>query len=555
MINFFKKKLQQKNNTKNDSNINIAGILYPKRKLISDTENCIKYLFELDNGENFYFSLNGIDKKLFSEHNYKDEILAFIGSGSLKLSKDHCKKWSKTFQINGYRVSKSFTLSNGNYLIGLTDENGVFYISLLNKDFKQIADVQKISETFWHNTGISEKNGIIMFAEYPYNSNTTLIKIHPKIYRSKDFGFTWEKVFEQKYPDIKHWHTIDALEKENCWIVTSGDLPQCCKWFLTEDNGDSWIEITDKQYLNQSIHRTVSFFEEKDNYYFSTDDILGTNRDYFTIVDGKRMASAKFCRTTKTNPIKVEELCNLGFHNRAIAILESGYLFFTETQSSLNMQIFYVSKKDLTKSYFLFNILGEKITYGIGSAVLYAKKDNNGEYFYSRISGNLFPYLTCKWEFEKTEKQGLEYNSKDFLKLEEHLWFLDDNENIQNIRFSKNAVEVNIKYKNENINSFCLITGNDSISKLSNNYELYNISRKSNLLEFNFNINSDIAILFCIVEFDNELNMINQLIFRCKNGYNEIVSKTQGKYIKIYFKFILEKQDSIVKISNYYFNV
>ena len=281
----------------------IASINYPKRKIFKKDKDSIHYAFELDN-EVLELKITGVHKGRFL---YADDKELIIKENSHKVifSLDGGNSFYKTFEVDEeFLIQQVYKLKNGNYLISTLNENSEHILFLVD-DSLNILKKQQIGNTSWHSqNAIDEKNDVIMYGEY----NVKKEAVEVIIWRSKDFGYTWKAVFIQNSPnDIRHWHTVQASKFEKgTWLITSGDSSKQCKWFISKNDGDDWNEITDKQYLlqnykekSQSIHRTTAIIEDKKNYYWATDDILGYPNEYFILKDGKRKTSSKFCITSR----------------------------------------------------------------------------------------------------------------------------------------------------------------------------------------------------------------------------------------------------------------
>jgi hypothetical protein len=88
-----------------------------------------------------------------------------------------------------------------------------------------------------------------MYAEYPdndANAGTAPAPHRPsRVWRSRDFGRSWEIVREER--NIRHFHFLQAnpaAPRE--WWLTSGDAAAESRIWKSDDDGDTWIDQTDK---------------------------------------------------------------------------------------------------------------------------------------------------------------------------------------------------------------------------------------------------------------------------------------------------------------------
>ena len=352
-----------------------------------------------------------------------------------------------------FRMSNGKTISfvqkvstNDNFIIIIDDELGVVSYS-------------KAGESPWHSqNSICESDGVIMFAEYPINAHNQTSFSNAAIYRSLNFGQTWERVFEVQFPTIRHWHTLkqDPFEPEN-WIATSGDEPDQCKWFLSKDNGDSWDEVTDTEYINnnnpqksKSIHRTTTFEFDSKHYFYATDDLMGAVPQFFKWKGDERGTSSKFVKATKTSPIRLEVLADMGLHIRSMIQVDEGFIMISEAKYvSTNSQVFYYSTR-LGKLFFLLSIPSESPN--SGTASINSEIDKQGN-FYTYVSKGSFlnsKSQTLLWNFQLMNKSsGLEYDTTNYVVFEEHLWFIDNTDRIEDIIFSSNKLRISLNENND----------------------------------------------------------------------------------------------------------
>jgi len=532
---------------------NIANIFYPTI-IHSKQEDCsINKTFLLGNGKVLKIDIEGLFRFKFL---YADEKCLIVqkNSNTLAVSFDEGKTFSLTKTIKDFKIFQIYPLSNGNYLLGGTEEStSVLYV--LDSSLNILKKHDDLGERTWHAHGaIDEAYGIVMYIDYQNFDKNASLPQFINIFRSKDFGLSWEKVYSLKHPEeVRHGHTLQADPyKENTWLATTGDTPSQSRWFLSNDNGNTWIEITDKSYVNDAVknrslsaHRTTSIDITEDYYYFSTDDLMGSTLDYFIEYAGERKASSKFYRANKTEPIKLEKLTNLGIHGRSMIDVGDGYIIVTEAKYvSFNSQVFYIDKSNLTKAYFLFDIYGNKRHAGTASMNSVFLKQR---YFYTAINRGQFldsDIQSLKWNItiEKNKKYFFKYNIENYIKFEEHLWFVNNTKSIDDISFQGNSVHLSLK---DIDNAFYLLLGDKLFNRLKPK-QLFSIEYDNGFI-IEFDAMYDTSNITFFVEFYDDKQKVytkSHDIVYGKNSFNFKVY-TGAKYIKILFRMQNNTKDNV----------
>ena len=278
----------------------IAGVYYPKKKLLYQGEHRIKYYFKLMD-KSIEFELKGHSRYSFLEHNSRSELILRTNSYSLRITNKQTSIIDKFFSYKDHnvefksdkKINKFFSLKNKRYIVSVSDVYEKHYIILLNKNL-DILNENKVGYCPWHSqNAIDEANGVVMYAEYNVS-----IKSRPvSIYRSKDNGTTWQSVFVLNAPEeLRHFHTLQSIKNSpGFWLATTGDTPAQSRWFLSKNDGDTWHEITDTTYINdtyigrsKSAHRTTAIDISDEYYCWSTDDLMGNVQSYFLCENGER---------------------------------------------------------------------------------------------------------------------------------------------------------------------------------------------------------------------------------------------------------------------------
>jgi hypothetical protein len=544
-----------------DSLVTIAGIYYPKRKLLHKDVRSIRYAFLLEENFSFTLSIEGVSPHLFLERNHKEELLLRKDFNTLSLQKSTStnrysffrKKPYSTLTIH-HKIVQAFSLSNGNYLLSAYNHLQEHYLVLVDPTLTIIKE-QQVGRVSWHSqNAIDEKEDTIMYAEYGASEESTEVSI----YRSTDMGMSWHKSFSLQAPEeLRHWHTLQADPyRPNCWLATSGDTPTQSRWFLSEDKGIHWSEITDTLYQNTlypsrslSAHRTTSIHIDPTHYYWSTDDLMGSVPNYFVVQKGVRKSSSKLYRSKKSNPLQLELLANLGIHGRSFIETTTGYLVFTEAKYvTYNVQLFYIDKKTF-KAYFLLNLEGDVRTGGTYS--IHSPMDQNNCCYLKFTNRSNFlgkNYQTLKVELNHTPKeqerlQTHPYDIRDYIVFEEHLWFLNTVESVEDILFSHN--KVSLKLKNQNT-LFYMLLGDAHFKRLApkalfdvRGYHSITISCNKTQLK-------ETAINLFIQSFD-ETSKLGSHSYKLEEEENHFthILQPHTSFIKLLFRFSHLTEDEV----------
>lgn len=251
----------------------------------------------------------------------------------------------------GYRLSKAFTTSKGTILF-ISYQDGVLWrYSPVNRG--------------WTNTGwrfnwlgswsIDERNGVIMSAEYSADTAE-----YARVIRSFDDGVSWEVVFVKNArasstPEIRHFHTLMCDPYTENWYLSSGDGWWESKVWMSKDNGDEWIDVTDydldpslpPEARTLSIHRLTAFWFTPEYICWATDDNVRNTGVHLVI-------------SPRTEPLDIRVVGRVS-HNEvrsAIEFPERGWLLVTENKSGyVGIELIFISTN--------FDIIPLGILYGI----------------------------------------------------------------------------------------------------------------------------------------------------------------------------------------------
>ncbi len=96
----------------------------------------------------------------------------------------------------------------------------------------------------WHGPrSVDVSANTLMYAEYTSNQAVGSAHYPSRVWRSRDFGRSWEKVFEQS--GVRHFHFLQARPgRPGEWWLTSGDSDEESRIWRSLDDGESWADQT-----------------------------------------------------------------------------------------------------------------------------------------------------------------------------------------------------------------------------------------------------------------------------------------------------------------------
>src|SRR5436190_1858548 len=220
-----------------------------------------------------------------------------VYSDGVAVSEDNGFEWGHVSlpAVKGLNVRNCFTTSRGTHLLHAIDEPGKDLVLLRFAEDWTLLDRQELAHASWHARGaIGERNGVIMFAEYPDNVNKYRVgrgeelgpddepPLNSRVFRSTDEGVSWNIAFEKDWTEIRHFHTVvpDPYEP-GVWWLSSGDRQNECRVWRSADDGVGWQEATNPeppvdlgpyQHLAQASHRQTDVYITKDELFWGADD-------------------------------------------------------------------------------------------------------------------------------------------------------------------------------------------------------------------------------------------------------------------------------------------
>jgi SAM-dependent methyltransferase len=280
-----------------------------------------------------------------------------------------------------------------------------------------------IGDHRWHGTSsIGQHGDTIIWAEYPNNrGNHTPGKedqaISPRVFRSRDDGATWETIFSQTGGEIRHFHTLLAdPHVPGQWWLSSGDRPHECRVWLSRDDGDSWIDITNlkpdvdlnAQAYPQSVQRYTDIWLGKDRVIWGSDDWLGSPKNIKLSdapdIGNQRRSGSRMFLSDRVVPLQPRNLGWIG--NPVRSIIDAGPALIATTEAKYDVltrpQICLVAKdgQPLVQELMTIGVAGNE-----SSGFTFSRSSHaavNGTFFTFRSSRDLGQYATriLQWHVE-----------------------------------------------------------------------------------------------------------------------------------------------------------
>ena len=292
-----------------------------------------------------------------------------VGTGKVGVSYDLGQTWTR-IELPGcedVRFNLCFTTRSGKHIVqamgwlakGEADLAGEHHgrLFVFSPDWNLLT-VSKAGDAHWHGTAsIDEKNGVIMFADYFDNAakyrrdaatSASGSMVQPcAIWRSRDDGFSWEKVFEQDPSQIRHFHTVIADPFDaDVWWASSGDLASESRVWRSPDNGDTWVDWSDpdpaidvpKAFASRkgAAHRYTDAIVREHDILWGADDLIGDSADYSPDRPIKERSGARVYRTPKTNPFQLQEIGYIGQPVRSMIDVGQGWVLTTEAKREIS---------------------------------------------------------------------------------------------------------------------------------------------------------------------------------------------------------------------------
>ncbi len=187
------------------------------------------YMKVMEADKKYLWAAGGITEKEFMKILYR--------------SVDYGDTWEKVYQFDT-RIEGMHVTYNNVLIISTSKDrwdkaaNGELWRSdNQGKDFHRVLKLESGAASNWNIT--SDTEGYIFVSEYGYKSLPNNAR---RIYRSKDHGLTWEKIYEPEEVQGYHNHVITIDQENNNTIYqVIGDNVK--KIIMSTDRGNTWEEI------------------------------------------------------------------------------------------------------------------------------------------------------------------------------------------------------------------------------------------------------------------------------------------------------------------------
>ncbi|HEY1708978.1 MAG TPA: hypothetical protein VGG10_11990 [Rhizomicrobium sp.] len=161
-------------------------------------------------------------------------------------------------------------------------EHGFYDLLIVDADGHVIDRKPGFGER-WHSCrAVGHAGGTLMYAEYPNNTNR---RARSRVLRSRDRARSWETVFERPGNAMRHFHFLQPrTDVPGEWWLTSGDMPEESRVWISRDDGDSWNDLTEKagtilstggETFQRSVFRLTDLAWQGNEIIWGTDDRLG----------------------------------------------------------------------------------------------------------------------------------------------------------------------------------------------------------------------------------------------------------------------------------------
>jgi hypothetical protein len=280
-----------------------------------------------------------------------------VSNSFILCSYDNGDRWSKVFDCPEGKRIVSFIATQDYYIIEVIEPLEVLIVSNTG------TIIERMSGPFfsWHGSQGADvsKLGVTLFSEYQTHNKNVNLSIW-KHERRKYFirpVLTKRVGKSREDGDIRHFHTCIADPyEEGRWYASSGDLDIHCRFWTTQDDGESWKELKvnvleNNEFTLPSSKRFLRFTSatvtQARKLLWATDDLLGIGR------------SAVVEATIEKDQIYLSVIDLLSNNNvRNIISHDQGHLLITEAKYNVNFIFFHwlTLKGKVVKTLALDNI-------------------------------------------------------------------------------------------------------------------------------------------------------------------------------------------------------
>jgi hypothetical protein len=344
-----------------------------------------------------------------------DSVLATFGRG-FALSNDLGANWTYV-RIQGWRDHRVIhikAIGHGEFLIQAVPSRPYpsqrRSIALLVVDrIGRVLAANRLEGSRWHGCrSVDIAGDTLMYAEYPYDSDNPFAKdrFESRVFRSRDRGRSWQIVRTDNL--IRHYHFLQARPgTRGEWWLTSGDEPGECQIWVSRDDGDTWLSLTDA--FGDSIAAGTEQFRHKlfrltDLAWQGNEVVWGTDDCLRPI--GKGLRGARVVRSPAEPELCPEIAGRTPWEIRNLVDLGDAHLFLTQGCARPDLQnnqgpgVFLLPKRPGAELVHLFDVdvhsvIRTGFTYSRASRVA-----KDGVFFTFRTSTDAFPFghKILKWE-------------------------------------------------------------------------------------------------------------------------------------------------------------
>jgi hypothetical protein len=333
-------------------------------------------------------------------------------------SSDLGQTWSFHSAIFDPSPRACFTTSRGTHLVCTNPARPEPFPAKLYRfgaDWKRQGPPLPIPAPWHGSASIGEARGTIMFAEYPDNAakyrDDGGTVLPARVLRSRDDGVSWQVVKTVGSDVIRHLHTlVPEPAVPGRWWLTSGDRSGEVFVWRSDDDGDSWNDVTEDKpgiALHPSFQHHVRAVQRMTDLVFhdgwmiwGADDWLGYKPEN---ADERPAAGSRILRARTDRAWKVETIGFCGKPVRNIVDVGPAFLLTTEAKHvdrGARPDVFLIFKDDLAKVHHLAQIdnqgrAGTGFTFSLASRAAV-----DGVFFSHRASSDVFRSDTrmLKWE-------------------------------------------------------------------------------------------------------------------------------------------------------------
>lgn len=314
----------------------------------------------------------------FSEHvraadgSATDRAIA-CATGGFAISEDLGRSW-RPVKLKGFGrfpLVHSRMLRDGEILLQAIDPDDPGIAPRQNTCLL-IADMEgnvlhraKMPGALWHGPrSVDLRDGTLIYAEYTPNGVRNAPDSPPhwpsRVWRSRDFGRSWDIVREE--PNIRHFHFLQANPlRTKEWWLTSGDAGAESRIWKSADDGDTWIDQTDKFgptvtigdfHFSRRIFRLTDLAWTEDGIIWGSDDPL---RNPIRKSNGQPVRDMSGARMFRGDPASGAPPAILGICGPEVRnIVEVGDFHIVTTQSSHHF-----ANKDAPRVFLMSKRAGE----------------------------------------------------------------------------------------------------------------------------------------------------------------------------------------------------